>query len=335
MANVIASGTTVSNGTIKKNNFLIGVNTSLQYGPTSSTGFWNGVVPVASGYTVYEQKSVNGPSIRTASNDTELITIAKQYGGTNITTVYDALSYFNGQSNYLVTNIDYPNIVTSGLTLMLDAGYIPSYPRTGTTWNDLSGNGNNPTLFNSPSYNTSKDGNFVFNGTNQYLTIPISSGNYTSGSLCFWVKKNSSTQTICCWSDVANGPMVSYAYILYITATNTLQGYMYDPTVAPAQKYINGSTTMTTGNWYNCVFTWQNGAGNTGNFTIYLNGENQGSTALTTAYPYQSLFYIAAQSGIGGGYFNGNIANTYIYNRALSQTEITQNYNAQKTRFGL
>ena len=79
MPNVIASATTISNGTLKRNNFLIGVNTSVIYGPTSSTGFWNGVVPPTSGYTVYAQKTVNGPSIRTASNNNELITIAKQY----------------------------------------------------------------------------------------------------------------------------------------------------------------------------------------------------------------------------------------------------------------
>ena len=104
MPNVIKSATTISTGTIKKNNFVIGVNTTVGYGPTSITSFWNGIVPPYSGYTVYEQKSCQGPSIRTASDDSELITIAKQYGGTNINTVNDALSYLNGQSNYLVAN---------------------------------------------------------------------------------------------------------------------------------------------------------------------------------------------------------------------------------------
>ena len=132
MPNVIASGTTVSNGTLKRNNFLIGVDSTVIYGPTASTGFWNGVVPPTSGYTVYDQKSSQGPSIRSAANDSELITIARQYGGTNITTVTDALNYFNGQSNFLVTNIDYPSINTTGTILYLDAGYTPSYPRTGT-----------------------------------------------------------------------------------------------------------------------------------------------------------------------------------------------------------
>ena len=161
MPNVIASATTVSNGTIKRNNFLIGVNTSVIYGPTSSTNFWNGIVPPSSGYTVYAQKIVNGPSIRTASNNAELITIAKQYGGTNITTIYDALSYFNSQSNNLVTNIDYPNIVTSGLTLIIDSGYLPSYPTTATTWYDLSGNVNDGTLVNNPTFSSSNNGYFT------------------------------------------------------------------------------------------------------------------------------------------------------------------------------
>jgi hypothetical protein len=112
MSNVIKSATTVSTGTLKKHNFLIGVNTSVDYGPTSSTGFWNGINPPLNGYTVYSQKSSQGPSIRLATNDSELITIAKQYGGTSINTINDALNYFNGTTNNLVTNIEYENIVT-------------------------------------------------------------------------------------------------------------------------------------------------------------------------------------------------------------------------------
>ena len=72
MPNFIKSATTVSNGTIKRNNFLIGVDTSLVYGPTSTTSFWNGITPPSGGYTVYEQKASQGPSIRTAASEASL-----------------------------------------------------------------------------------------------------------------------------------------------------------------------------------------------------------------------------------------------------------------------
>jgi len=154
-SNVIKSATTVSTGTIKKNNFLIGVSSSVDYGPTITTNFWSSINPPLNGYTVYAQKSSQGPSIRLAANDSDLITIAKQYGGTSINTVYDAITYFSGNPTYMVTNINYPNIITNGLTAIWDGGFLPSYPRTGTTWSDLSGNNYDLALVGSPVYSGS------------------------------------------------------------------------------------------------------------------------------------------------------------------------------------
>jgi len=62
-----------------------------------------------------------------------------------------------------------PNIVTSGLVLQLDAANTKSYPGSGTTWTDLSGNGNNGTLTNSPTFSSANGGIFTFNGTNQFI----------------------------------------------------------------------------------------------------------------------------------------------------------------------
>jgi hypothetical protein len=315
MPNVIASGTSVVNGTIKRNNFLIGVNTSVQYGPTSATTFWNGIVPATSGYTVYAQKTVNGPSIRTAANDAELITIAKQYGGTNITTIYDALSYFNGQSNNLVTNIDYPNIVTSGLTILLDAAYVPSYPTTGTTWNDLSGNGNNSTLINSPTYSTLGGGSILFNGSNSYA----------SG-----LTQNSSTYTISIWGYNLNNTTVGGGFISTATAPSVS---------ANAQIQLGGGTIPFQ---YNTVYI--NNSTATKNQWVMLTGV-QSSTTQQLFINGTSVASFATTSNLGdyynigrrtdGVYLNTYIAIAQIYNRALSATEVLQNYNATKSRFGL
>ena len=68
MPNVFKSGATSTNGSIYKGQFTIGVDTSWDFGPTASTGFWNGVIPATGGYTIYQNKAANGPSIRTAAN---------------------------------------------------------------------------------------------------------------------------------------------------------------------------------------------------------------------------------------------------------------------------
>ena len=323
MPNVIASATTVSNGTIKRNNFLIGVNTSVIYGPTSSTNFWNGVVPPTSGYTVYAQKTVNGPSIRTASNNNELITIAKQYGGTNINTIYDALNYFNGQSNNLVTNIDYPNIVTSGLTLIIDSGYVPSYPTTGTTWYDLSGNVNDGTLVNSPTFNSSNNGYFTFNGTTQAATLTSLNlqQNFTldgwfnpsvlNGFVMFGQGTTSANQGLHIW---------------YSTNTN-IRFVMY-------ANDTDFTVSTSTGNWYNIVCTYNNSSPYTKQ--LYLNGvEQAGSIVGAAAYAGSGTFRLGATYSSSGEYGNGSYAGMKMYNRILSATEVLQNYNATKTRFGL
>jgi len=331
MPNVIASATTVSNGTIKRNNFLIGVDTSVQYGPTSATTFWNGIVPAASGYTVYAQKTVNGPSIRTAANDAELITIAKQYSGTNINTVYDALSYFNSQTNFMVTNVDYPNIVTSGLTYLLDGGFIPSYPRTGTTWSDLSGNGNSTSLVNGPTFNSSNDGSIVFDGVNEYgLTANLlNPTTFPNESVFVWFYPTSAGQIVSelgqatidtGWHDsnieISTGGTISFA---------TWSGSLTNKVVSTAKSFNT---------WYQLGFTY---SGTT--LTAYINGASIGTTTFTrqtTTSLYFGLCAIDSVTNMGtAGYAGGRMGNFMFYNRGLSSSEVLQNYNAQKTRFGL
>ena len=331
MPNVIASGTTVSNGTLKRNNFLIGVNTSVQYGPTSATTFWNGIVPAAGGYTIYAQKTVNGPSIRTAANDSELITIARQYGGTNINTISDALNYFNGQSNNLVTNIDYPSIVTSGLTLMYDAGYIPSYPTTGTTWNDLSGNVNNGTLTNGPTFDTANGGSIVFNGTNNYAST---TNNITSTTATFisWVNQNGSQSayTGILLSRISDATATGLGSSYGITPTTNQLGYLWNGAV---NTYTwNSGLIIPTNAWCMAVISVSSTSA-----TAYL-CQSSGITTATNTVNHSSVtnnFDVGRDLATGVRFFNGKIAQSLLYDRALSATEVLQNYNATKSRFNL
>ena len=145
--NKIKYSTTPTPGTIKADNFLIGINSGTTYGPTSVTGFYQSLTPVTSGFTIHQNKATLGPSTFRPNNDSEFINLTKALGG-NVTGVTDSIVYLNSQPDIVVINRDYEDIPTSGLSLCLDAGYTPSYSRSGTTWFDLSFSGYNGTLTN-------------------------------------------------------------------------------------------------------------------------------------------------------------------------------------------
>ena len=186
MPNSIKYNTSTETEALNHGDFWMGVG-DVGKGPTSTTGYWNGINSPSGGYTIYVHKSSEGPSIQLASDDAELISITNKIAGTSYTTINECFNYFDGQSGKMVTHQTLNFRVTDGLVLDLDAGVIPSYPQNGTTWNDLSGGGNDSTLINSPTFN-----NGVFNlntggsnserieipkpsqlATDQYLTIEI------------------------------------------------------------------------------------------------------------------------------------------------------------------
>jgi len=327
MPNVIKSATTVSNGTIKRNNFLLGVNTLLPYGPTDNgvvtpvidvtatrTFFWNGINPPPGGYTIYVQKASGGPSIFVVSGDSGLISAATQNGGSSINTVTDALSFFNGQSNYLVTNIEYPSIVTSGLTLFYDAGFVPSYPRTGTTWNDLSGNNYSGTLVNTPTFSGASGGYFSFDGTDDYMsttyTTPAQNAT-TSFSWNCWIYPIRNNN-----NDIFMGNRNTTLNFIKLTSNN----FEYYP--------ISFGGTMTLNVWQNiCVVK------NLTNFFYYKNG-TQIATTTSSATLTTNPFFIGGDN-TAAEYGQGRVAISTVYDRALSATEILQNYNALLPRYSL
>lgn len=330
MPNFIKSASTVSNGTIKKNNFLIAVNTSLEYGPTSSTNFWNGITPPSGGYTVYQQKASQGPSIRTASNDVELITIAKQYGGTNITTISTALNYLVGQTDIMVTNIDYPNIVTSGLSAILDAGFIPSYPRGGSVVYDLSGNGANGT-FNG-------DISWVSSGT----TGAQSYFNFAVGNNLTYISSSVSQAYLDC-------TMVLMPDFSYSTPTGLAGLIATSSPATNSDKSLRIAGVNGTGPWSMVARNPGDGNdwANPNATTYYVNGSasnilNSGWNVFggyrtnTSGFP-STFSYFIGSSGFAGDNrgFQGKIAVVLLYNRQLSAAEQSQNYNALRGRYGI
>lgn len=319
MANPIKYTNATQSNSIKTSNFAIGVNNG-GYGPTNITNFYNGKTPNVGGYTVYVSNGVGSPSVFVAGNDANLITLSNQLGGSGITTISAALNFFNSSTTMLCTNMDYPNIVTSGLVLNLDAAYTPSYPKNGTTWTDLSGNGNNGTLVNGPSFSSLDGGSIVFDGTDDYVLISDKASlNSTSGlSLSFFIKKNTNSRMYF----VDKHQTGQFGYFGYIDSTNLIFFRF-------GLNSIQTNTDVILNNqWYYITIN-----GDTTKRSIFLNGIELITTTASNIWSSSSEPLILCNTLANEGAVNGNVNLISLYNRSLTEKEILQNYYAGLQRF--
>jgi hypothetical protein len=129
MPNAIKYNTSAETLALKKGNFWIGTG-DVGKGPTSSTGYYNGITPPSGGYTIYLNKVSGGPSIYTVTTEAQMVSLTNSIGSQSFTTSGQCLNWFATQTDKMIFNIDYPPIVTNGLVLNVDAGFTPSYPTT-------------------------------------------------------------------------------------------------------------------------------------------------------------------------------------------------------------
>lgn len=222
-----------------------------------------------------------------------------------------------------------PDIVENGLTLFLDASNIRSYPGSGTTWSDLSGNGNTGTLTNGPTFSAGNLGSIVFDGTNDYVDMGSSTYcNLINISVSVWVRVTSASGYFL--SRYFN--TTSYnGFLMYYDAPSTKFGV--DGRESSA-AYLSRPTTNTypLNNWYNV--TWTKSANI---WSIYVNGSLDVSSALgngTTPFSNNIMWLGGLYQPPEVYYYSSNLSNVQIYNRVLTASEILQNYNATKSRFG-
>jgi hypothetical protein len=253
------------------------------------------------------------------------------------------------------------NVVTDGLALHLDAGNLISYMGSGTTWNDISGKGNNGTLVNSPTYNLQNKGYFTFNGSNNYINgvaISSTSGN-NSRTVMIWYKSTANQNLILL--DKGSYNIVGQAEQLALGYTNTIgAANAYPPTNSGGIYlafwgndvfYPIASTTLFDGNWHFISYTYDNSNtsvricfdGSFATSVYYWNGTWStlsskpfplSSSINTTNNPYYIGYSRAPMWSYGGYYANANVSLVQIYSRALSEAEILVNYNATRTRYG-
>lgn len=332
MPNSIKYNTSSQTLALKKGNFWIGTG-DVDKGPTSNTDYWNGIDPPANGYTIYLNKVSNGPSIYVANNDNELIFLTNQIANSNLpvfTSTTECFTYFFNQSDKMVFNINYPTTFTDGLVVNLDAGFLSSYPQSGTTWGDLSGNNNNGTLTNGPSFSSADEGSIVYDGTDDSVIVANSSSIAITGDMTIlaWVKVDdfSFTRSIVA-KTIANSFPAPFDY--YIDTPSGIPNFLRgDGTSIGSHSATNA---LSSGVWQHVGVTM---SGTT--CTHYLNGSTNGSGTISVTVANNASFSMYVGNRIDNlTRMKGNYAILQIYNKALSSVEVLQNYNSQKTRFGL
>ena len=215
-------------------------------------------------------------------------------------------------------------IVQDGLVLNLDAGVDKSYPRNGTTWYDLSNNGNG-TLTNGPTFSRNNGGVITFDGTDDNVTLGTggSLGLDSYHSVEFWVYPftDSGDQGLL-RNKGSGGNTNNYMHYLFRGANIHMGWYQND---------LKAFNQMVPNNWYHIVFLLDSADDKR---RIYKNSSlvaTDSSAQTTTPNVTNTTTYL----GYYGPYFNGLMATCRIYNRSLTATEVLQNYNSMKARFGL
>jgi hypothetical protein len=223
-------------------------------------------------------------------------------------------------------------IVTSGLVLALDAADRNSYVSGSTTWNDLSGGGNNNILTNGPTFNSSNGGNIAFDGIDDFCQGTIPSVTFSGAStIAAWWKRTSMKE----WSAIfSNNVGTTSCNLFTYQSTSNLIG-------------INQAGVNAAGTWIDLGThdnLWIYGAlvlqGSSNGSTVQVYAYKEGSLLTSTGTLYWTLstgtsYYVGRHWQSAVQVLNGNIPNISVYNRALSASEIAQNYNAQKSRFNL
>jgi hypothetical protein len=230
-----------------------------------------------------------------------------------------------------------PRITLDGLILVLDAANSKSYPGSGTTWNDLSGNGYVGTLTNGPTFDSENLGSIVLDGVDDYISVnPPSTLNAGLNSFTVeaWVyQKSTSANGII---EARGTGLHGFLWLLNYQVPGRVLFPMNTTTDTGQNFYVSTVDTFSDVNKWMHIVTVVNRGNET--LTFYKNGIQQGNsvniTSLGTIDPGSGYrYWIGAD--LGGPEANINISIVRHYNRVLTQDEITQNYNTTKSRYGL
>lgn len=217
-----------------------------------------------------------------------------------------------------------PKIATSGLALCLDAANPKSYPGSGTSWFDVSGNNKTGTLVNGPTYNSSNGGSFAFDGVDDYVNV--SSFNVNHGTNNF---------SYSCWAYLSAKPSLGTIFengswtnsILFRFETSGITLY----SMGTYYGFFSWNPSLSVWNH----LTWVRDGNN---MLFYVNGEFSATLPFGTSVnvnPSPGNLFIGMSQHAAGQCFNGRLNLTCVYTSALSATQVAENFNASRGRYGV
>ena len=334
-------------------------------GATTANGYYNGLlsnIRVVKGTAVYTANFTPPQAILPAITNTQLLLnvtssadFIKDNGPNNLTVTnngpatWNAIGPFNQGSTTLKqrqlndgtqevsTQFDEftgAPVVDTNLMVWVDAGQTASYSGSGATWTDLSGNGKNYTLTNSPTFSSLTGGGVItFAGaSSQYATTATTLFNSTTTntySINIWVYPTGAGQIVSV--DGQSTPNTAYHYTaMEITAAGLIYFGQWTgamTTIITSARSLNA--------WYNLVITYN---GTTA--TAYINGTSVGSSAIAWSAPGANTFFALMSqdsTNMSGttAYASGSIGAFMVYNRALTADEVATNFNALRGRYGV
>jgi hypothetical protein len=242
------------------------------------------------------------------------------------------------------------NIITNGLVLALDAANRRSYVPGSTTWNDISGNRNSGSLVNGPTFNSANGGSIVFDGVDDSVDLDVRSIlNFERTdpiSICSVVRctnTNAISNNIIGNSLGTTPPYKGWYFTLFYRASlksTAVTFTLVNKGDAEPLNYLEVATpefSISQNIIYHVAVSYNGNSSSTG-VNLYINAIPQtkvvSKDTLTNTIAISNKTTVGNRTG-GGAPFYGNIYNTLVYNRALTATEVLQNYEALKSRYGL
>lgn len=221
-----------------------------------------------------------------------------------------------------------PSVNSEGLVLALDAGNIKSYPRSGITWTDLSGNSNDGTLINGTIFNSTEN-SMDFDGIDDQISCGLSGGALnTAYTYIIWFKFDQGTRTAGSGrKDILYGINYARPHFTFDREGDGKWGNYLTKGGSSNDTVKSTTTTWNNNQWYMIATT-----GNPTRDRIYVDGVLENEVALSGAYTSWSTFNFSLASTQA---FPGQISIAQFYNRELPPEQIKQNFNALRGRFGL
>jgi len=344
MANPIKYSTGSETKALKKGNFYIGTG-DVGKGPSDVTGYYQGVDVPENGYTIYlyNENSSSNLSYHVTNNDEELISFTNGISNQSFTSVTECSVYFRENNGTILLNRNIEPIITDGLIFNIDSSSTFSYPKSGNTIYDITNGNKNLSLINSPIYRNWVDGILKFDGVDEYLQFQNNLEIGNSVTMLFWIKgfyanyylgifsRDKPTSSKGLTNAISQDGWVQVGYIGDSTGINKfiINGKVYDGNTSGRFPYDHVNDEV--------LFSMNSDGYFASNQTPVTSLNLQTSPGgYAESYFWldrNNKLLLNSNTSQNRRYFKGELSNVLIYDRTLSNSEVSTIFESQKWRF--